>query len=279
MDRRIRKDVERMLDEGGRGWRVELVGHSLGAGVAALLGWRWRSATKGLRETAWRRGVEVVGLAMPPVASLPLSRAGMSWCTAYVNRDDVIARVSGASMERLRKRLKEIPWKEALKDELKGKADEHTRLALFGEWVQAEYREPTRGVVKGVKAIKTRLGEVAERKRQASEDRAAAAAASEREEETARSRLESSGKKPPPIPLYPMGVVRHLLPAVVEGSPQWVAERKACDALGDVRTLPFPVCFAYIRVGTDACFLFPPRRLCSTNMWWAITCWRSIARH
>ncbi|KIY43107.1 alpha/beta-hydrolase [Fistulina hepatica ATCC 64428] len=79
-----------------------LCGHSLGAGVAALLGLMWADpvtcltvATSGLPT---RRRVSVYCFAPPTVTSLPLCRLARSLVTSFVYSRDVVSRLSLGSM-------------------------------------------------------------------------------------------------------------------------------------------------------------------------------------
>lgn len=79
------------------GYRVLLVGHSLGAGCACLLGWMLRSRLPALRrlyDFGGELSLQVVAFAPPPMLSWEAAAATATFTTSVVNNDDVIPRAS-----------------------------------------------------------------------------------------------------------------------------------------------------------------------------------------
>ena len=77
------------------GLRVEVVGHSLGAGIAACLGLLWRDCFD----------VHVTAFAVPPCVCADLADASERVVTAVVYGDDVVPRLSVANMRRRKESL------------------------------------------------------------------------------------------------------------------------------------------------------------------------------
>lgn len=84
---------------------VVLVGHSLGAGVAALLAWR-------LREQDGVDGVKVFSFATPPCASPVIASDCREYVVSCVFRDDVVPRLAPKAIVELEKELLELEWEE-----------------------------------------------------------------------------------------------------------------------------------------------------------------------
>jgi len=102
------------------GYRVLLVGHSLGAGVAVMLGQLLRSRIPALRREPdllsqwlpWQRTqqpplpLEVVAFAPPPMLDLRSATATAAYTTSIVNNDDLIPRASLSNLVYLLRFLK-----------------------------------------------------------------------------------------------------------------------------------------------------------------------------
>ena len=82
------------MDAAGGGWNLVLVGHSLGAGVATLIGLMLRPEYPNLKVWAFS----------PPggLLSEALAEASGSWCTSVILGNDFICRLSMPNLERLR---------------------------------------------------------------------------------------------------------------------------------------------------------------------------------
>jgi len=89
--------------------RVILIGHSLGAGAAAI-------AAMELREHDFLE-VEAVGFGCPSLLSKDLSQATKDYITTVVNDADIVSRMSGASMTNVLLDLLDYDWtQDALED-------------------------------------------------------------------------------------------------------------------------------------------------------------------
>ncbi|KAK3261240.1 hypothetical protein CYMTET_26387 [Cymbomonas tetramitiformis] len=64
-------------------WQVVITGHSLGAGVAALLALQWRSEMP---------AVQCYAFAPPCTMSIELARATASFITSVILKDDFVCR-------------------------------------------------------------------------------------------------------------------------------------------------------------------------------------------
>ena len=90
------------------GFSIMLVGHSLGAGAAALLA-MW------LKEA----GVEKVtcyAFATPNCVSMALAEGCQDYVTSVVFRDDIIARFSPAALAKLHKELQDFDVESAMQE-------------------------------------------------------------------------------------------------------------------------------------------------------------------
>eukprot|EP00891_Asterochloris_glomerata_P004980 jgi/Astpho2/4980/fgenesh1_pg.00070_%23_33_t len=102
------------------GWRVMLVGHSLGAGAASLLALMLES--NGLP----RERLSCLAFA-PPMAMAPeLADACKGLVTSIVFRDDIVTRVSQETMVGLYDELEDLDWRKASQDE-----EVHEQLRRF----------------------------------------------------------------------------------------------------------------------------------------------------
>lgn len=90
--------------------RLYLVGHSLGAGAAAI-------AAMEFRQYDWI-AVESLGFGCPSLLSHELSEATKDYVTTVVADSDIIPRMSGASMANLLLNLIEFDWTDSALDDL-----------------------------------------------------------------------------------------------------------------------------------------------------------------
>ena len=93
----LRAALERLRDAG---YRLTIVGHSLGGGVGVVL-------TALLTHGACYPGVTCVAYASPPCTSPPLASLLKSSVVAVVHNDDIIPRTSDANLRKLVKALEE----------------------------------------------------------------------------------------------------------------------------------------------------------------------------
>lgn len=89
----------------GAGYSVVIVGHSLGAGVAALLAWR-------LRVQDGVGGVRAIGFATPPCASPSIARESRDFVLSCVFRNDVVPRLAPKAIVSLEQELMALEWEE-----------------------------------------------------------------------------------------------------------------------------------------------------------------------
>jgi Lipase (class 3) len=75
------------------GFKVLLTGHSLGAGVAVIVGAMLRSRLTQL-QTMGKKGLEVIAFAPPPTLNYVAAKATSSFTTSVVNGVDVVPRTS-----------------------------------------------------------------------------------------------------------------------------------------------------------------------------------------
>lgn len=80
-----------------RGYKIWIVGHSLGAAAASLLGVMLRSRIPSLRNDDGTR-LEVLAFASPPVLDYDNAIACAPFCTTIVNNSDIIPRASLANL-------------------------------------------------------------------------------------------------------------------------------------------------------------------------------------
>ena len=89
-----------------QGYRVVVTGHSLGAGVACLLGLFLRARVQAMATDNDR--LRVVAFATPPCLDLTACQAMTSFCTSVVNNTDCIPRASVPNLVHLHCLLKRI---------------------------------------------------------------------------------------------------------------------------------------------------------------------------
>ncbi|KAI5058531.1 hypothetical protein GOP47_0026701 [Adiantum capillus-veneris] len=91
------------------GFRLRIVGHSLGGATAALLAMMLRRKSK--EELGFSPGiVTAIGFASPPCVSGSLAIKSASFVRTVILQDDVIPRVSAATLLRLRNEILELDW-------------------------------------------------------------------------------------------------------------------------------------------------------------------------
>ncbi|KAL9357940.1 hypothetical protein Peur_051193 [Populus x canadensis] len=107
----IRKCLEKY-----EGFRLRLVGHSLGAAIASLLAIMLRK--KSPKELGFSPDiVTAVGYASPPCVSKELAESCSDFVINVVMKDDIIPRLSAASLERLRKEILQTDWMSVVEKE------------------------------------------------------------------------------------------------------------------------------------------------------------------
>ncbi|XP_074316108.1 uncharacterized protein LOC141652501 [Silene latifolia] len=98
------------------GYRLRLVGHSLGAATASLLAIMLRK--KSDSELGFDPNmVTAVGIATPPCVSKELAESCCGYVTNVVMQDDIVPRLSVASLSRLRNEIIQTDWKTVLQTE------------------------------------------------------------------------------------------------------------------------------------------------------------------
>lgn len=109
--KRLAQDLDGLIEEFvlPAGYSIILTGHSLGAGVAALVGILLRSRLPALARDNDR--LRVIAFAAPPVLDLKASRACASFITTVVNNSDVVPRASLSNLVILMEFLKIINQK------------------------------------------------------------------------------------------------------------------------------------------------------------------------
>ncbi|KAJ6938744.1 hypothetical protein NC651_005484 [Populus alba x Populus x berolinensis] len=100
----------------GLGFRLRLVGHSLGASVASLLAIMLRK--KSIKELGFIPDiVTAVGYATLPCVSRKLADSCSHFVTTIVMQDGIIHRLSAASLARLRNEILQTDWMSVLEKE------------------------------------------------------------------------------------------------------------------------------------------------------------------
>mmetsp|Transcript_14202 Transcript_14202/g.34741 ORF Transcript_14202/g.34741 Transcript_14202/m.34741 type:complete len:557 (+) Transcript_14202:127-1797(+) len=125
-----------------KGYSITIVGHSLGAGVAAVAG-------AILRE---RFGIKLQCISVAPPPCMDATSAGWAknFVTGIVNKDDIIARFSWHNLKRLTNDIRSCPWREALA------ADVEKRLGVGAKHVLNKVIADPKIVVKGDEEIDTK---------------------------------------------------------------------------------------------------------------------------
>ncbi|KAK6120038.1 hypothetical protein DH2020_046168 [Rehmannia glutinosa] len=102
-------DTIRKCLEKHKGFRLRLVGHSLGGATASLLAIKLRK--KSIKELGFSPDIVMaVGYATPPCVSKELAESCSDFVTTVVMQDDIVPRLSVASLTRLRNEIVETDW-------------------------------------------------------------------------------------------------------------------------------------------------------------------------
>ncbi|OAY67371.1 Sn1-specific diacylglycerol lipase alpha [Ananas comosus] len=119
-----------------KGYKLRLVGHSLGGAAAALLAIMLRRKSK--EELGFSPDiVSAVGFGTPPCVSRELAENCASYVSTVVLQDDIVPRLSTSTLARLRNEILETDWMTILeKEDLKGIIDIVTNAKLFVSSVQ-----------------------------------------------------------------------------------------------------------------------------------------------
>ncbi|KAL6502899.1 hypothetical protein OROHE_024067 [Orobanche hederae] len=167
----IRKCLEKH-----KGFRLRLVGHSLGGAIASLLAINLRRNS--IKELGFSPDIiSAVGYATPPCVSKELAESCSNFVTTVVMQDDVVPRLSAASLTRLRNEIVETDWESVFsREDWKGVIDLVTnakqvvssvqdvarRLAEYAKFRgQTKYPEiPTKKEVPRVSSSNTRADQV-----------------------------------------------------------------------------------------------------------------------
>lgn len=98
------------------GYRLRLVGHSLGGATASLLAIMLRG--KSYKELGFSPDiVSAVGYATPPCVSRELAESCSDYVTTVVMQDDIVPRLSAASLTRLRNEILQTDWMSVVEKE------------------------------------------------------------------------------------------------------------------------------------------------------------------
>ncbi|CAM0885065.1 unnamed protein product [Alopecurus aequalis] len=97
-------------------YKLRLVGHSLGGASAALLAIMLRKKSK--EELGFSPDiVSAVGFGVPPCVSREIAESCAGYVSTVVLQDDIVPRLSAASLARLRKEIIETDWAKVLEKE------------------------------------------------------------------------------------------------------------------------------------------------------------------
>ncbi|KAF8009693.1 hypothetical protein BT93_J0625 [Corymbia citriodora subsp. variegata] len=108
-------NIKECLDK-HEGFRLRLVGHSLGGAIASLLAIMLRKKTK--KELGFSPElVSAVGYATPPCVSRELAESCSDFVTTVVMQDDIVPRLSVASLTRLRNEILQTDWTSIIEKE------------------------------------------------------------------------------------------------------------------------------------------------------------------
>lgn len=107
--------IKKCLDK-HKGFRLRLVGHSLGAATASLLAIMLRKKSDG--ELGFDpNAVTAVGYATPPCVSKELAEGCIDYVATVMMQDDIVPRLSAASLARLRNEIIQTDWISVLEKE------------------------------------------------------------------------------------------------------------------------------------------------------------------
>ena len=87
------------------GYRVKTVGHSLGAGIAALVAILWNTKPPFGEEVGT---VECFAFASPPILTMSVQNRGEEYVHCLVNEDDIVPRLNVTCMDELMDRIQRI---------------------------------------------------------------------------------------------------------------------------------------------------------------------------
>ncbi|KAJ4802580.1 Sn1-specific diacylglycerol lipase beta [Rhynchospora pubera] len=129
-------DTIRRCLEKYKGFRLRLVGHSLGGAAAALLAIMMRNKSK--EELGFSPEiVSAVAFGTPPCVSKEVAEKCADYVSTVVLQDDIIPRLSAASLARLRNEIIETDWMTILeKEDWKGVVDIVTNAKLVVSSIQ-----------------------------------------------------------------------------------------------------------------------------------------------
>ncbi|XP_051193427.1 uncharacterized protein [Lolium perenne] len=97
-------------------YKLRLVGHSLGGASAALLAIMLRKKSK--EELGFSPDIiSAVGFGVPPCVSREIAESCASYVSTVVLQDDIVPRLSAASLARLRNEIIETDWEKVLEKE------------------------------------------------------------------------------------------------------------------------------------------------------------------
>ncbi|KAK4796198.1 hypothetical protein SAY86_028524 [Trapa natans] len=107
--------IKKCLDNHG-GYKLRVVGHSLGGATAALLAIMLRKKSKNQLGFS-PEIVSAVGYATPPCVSRELAESCSDYVTTVIMQDDIIPRLSVASLTRLRNEILQTDWMSVVEKE------------------------------------------------------------------------------------------------------------------------------------------------------------------
>ncbi len=97
------KVSKQLQDLSSEGFHISVVGHSLGAGTAALL-------SVLLKKEYEIENLTCFAIATPPVADLSLCLESQSYINTLVNNDDIVCRISLSNIKCINRELLDLPW-------------------------------------------------------------------------------------------------------------------------------------------------------------------------
>ncbi|GER55193.1 alpha/beta-Hydrolases superfamily protein [Striga asiatica] len=114
--------IRKCLDK-HKGFRLRLVGHSLGGATASLLAIKLKK--KSMKELGFSPDIiSAIGYATPPCVSKDLAESCYDFVTTIVMQDDIVPRLSVSSLTRLRNEIVETDWESVFsKEDWKGVID------------------------------------------------------------------------------------------------------------------------------------------------------------